>query len=230
MFDAHTFLLVIPTDIDACLLGLLLVFLPSATIFNEEFRGKVDGFLQRTGLDKFQEGGGFFERLQEGFNRLQNGNVPESSYIGNRYKEMEIENEITDIYQTPQNVYPAQQISTNLLPDGNLYQHLNIQPQANNHPGVVTTYQEPTPFPNYQGNPNYQEPSHDLFQFQGQYQIPETKQGTINNVQPIASSYGALVNSYQAIGTNYQTPTAVGKYYQPSSSRKARSLNFCVYT
>ena len=176
---------------------------------------RVDGFLQQTGLDKIQEGGGFFERLQEGFNRLQNGYVPKSPDNGNGYKEIKIENEITDIYQTPQNVYPAQQISTILAPVGNLYQHLNIQPQANNLPGVVTTYQEPQPFPNYQGNPNYQEPSHDLFQFQGQYQIPETKQGAINNVQPITSSYGALVNSYQAIDTNYQTPTAVGKYYQP---------------
>ena len=54
-----------PTEIDTCLLGLLLVFLPSATIFTEEFRGRVDGFLQRTGLDKIQEGGGFFASFKK---------------------------------------------------------------------------------------------------------------------------------------------------------------------
>ena len=73
---------------------------------------RVDGFLQQTGLDKIQEGGGFFERLQEGFNRLQSGNVPESPYIGNAYKDIQIENENTDVYQTPQNIYPIQPINT----------------------------------------------------------------------------------------------------------------------
>ena len=92
----------------------MLVFLPSATIFNKEFRGRVDGFLKRTGLDKIQEGGGFFERLQEGFNRLQNGRGQESPDIGNEFNDINIETEIIDIYQTPQNIYPVHPISTNL--------------------------------------------------------------------------------------------------------------------
>ena len=128
--------LVIPTEIDACLLGLLLVFLPGATIFNEEFRGRVDVFLQKTGLDKIQEGGGFFERLQEGFNRLQSGQVSES-LVASPDTGYGFQNEV--INSNP--AYPV--ISSNLAPVGNFYQPSGTKYQAGPQPqsGPGATYQ-----------------------------------------------------------------------------------------
>ena len=240
-------LLVVPTEVDACLLGLLLVFLPSATIFNEEFRGKVDRFLQRTGLDKIQEGGGFFERLQEGFSRLQNGEAIntslESPTIGNGYKNMNSENEIYNPipgynYQTPQNGYSILPINTNLATPATKY-----QPIANTYQTVPSSIQQPqvNKYPDFGGNYQatgfeykdtiYQSPSN-------LYRIPVNKYQTPNNnhqierdnyqtSKPIYQSQENVINN-QASSNSYQAP--INRYQSSINSYNLPKDTYSVPT
>jgi len=195
--------LVIPTEIDACLLGLILVFLPGATIFNEDFRGKVDTFLQRSGLDKIQEGGGFFERLQEGFNRLQNGKIETSSIAPpNSGYNIHGLNDISDNNPT----YSVQTINTNLalLNNNDNPLETNYQPLGTNYQSLGTNYQPPTT--NHQtSGANYQH-------LETNYNIHQPL-GT--SYQPLGTNYPPLRTNFQPLGTNQQI---LATNYQPSGS------------
>jgi len=195
-FYGNTQEIVVPTEIDACLLGLLLVFIPTATIFNEEFRGKVEGFLQRSGLDKIQEGGGFFERLQEGFNRLQNDEViktsSESPIAGIGYNSVYYDKPVQNPnqgykYQQPQKSYP------NIPIVGNLKLVNNQKQQPVN---------------------NYQAPIPDFRPVTSAYPVLP-----VNSYQPQVNNYPTIRGNDQAPGAIYQAIEDI--YQSPSNTFQA---------